>query len=60
MVVVPTDFDCLRDMYYAYETHCKRFEDFSLKFVKHLVHTCETESQKQIAAAKERLITLCN
>ena len=44
LVDIPTDFDCLRDLYYAFETHCRPFEDYSLKFVKHLVHTCETET----------------
>ena len=48
LVAVPTDFECLRDLYYTFEEYCKPFEDYSLKYVKHFVHMCETESQSQI------------
>ena len=45
MEVSPKDFDCLRFLMSTHDSFCGRFDDYSLKYVKHLVHTCETESQ---------------
>lgn len=42
LVVVPQNFDCLRYLMSVHDEHCGRFDDYSLKYVKHLVHTCET------------------
>ena len=60
MVVVPDDFDCLRDLYYTYEEACGVFEDYSLKYVKHLVHACETESFSAILESKKSIIAICS
>jgi len=59
MVVEPTDFDCLRKLCYTYEMACKPFEDYSLKYVKHFVHACETESFSQVMEAQKSIINLC-
>jgi len=44
-VAQPLNFDCLRSMVETREEHCGRFSDYSLQFVKHFVHVCETEPQ---------------
>jgi len=43
MVTQPLNFDCLRTMVNGREEHCGKFSDYSLQFVKHFVHVCETE-----------------
>lgn len=48
MVITPTDYDCLRRLMELHEEHCGRFDDYSLKYVRHLVHACETESKKDL------------
>ena len=49
MEVSPNDFNCLRFLMSTHDTFCGRFDDYSLKYVKHLVHTCETENQEGVA-----------
>merc|ERR1712113_124513 len=44
----PEDFECLRFMINSTEKHCGRLDDYTLKFVKHFVHTCETSSTEEI------------
>lgn len=36
-----TDFDCLRSMIAAFETHCQKLDDYSLKWVSAFVAECE-------------------
>ena len=57
--MTPSDFDCFRDLVDFYEQNCKPFEDYSLQYVKHLVHACETESSSAILLAKTRIRQFC-
>ena len=41
LTVQPEDFECLRFMMDVTEENCGKFSDYSLKYVKHLVHVCE-------------------
>ena len=41
LTVQPEDFECLRFLMEVVENNCGRFSDYSLKYVKHLVHVCE-------------------
>lgn len=59
LIAQPTKFDCLRSMIRVHDETCGRFSDYSLKFVKHLVHTCETESEEGIADASKSLADTC-
>ena len=45
MTAIPKDFDCLRFLMDTHDTFCGRFDDYSLKYVKHFVQACESESQ---------------
>jgi hypothetical protein len=49
LVFAPKNFDCLRSMIKAHDESCGRFTDYSLKYVRHLVHTCETETPEMVA-----------
>ena len=42
--VLPTDFDCLKSVIEAHDAECGKFDDYSLKFVKHIVQACQTSS----------------
>lgn len=60
MVVQPEDFDCLRFMIDNYEASCERFSDYSLKYVKHLVHTCEVATPTEIQEVARQITETCN
>lgn len=60
LVFKPTNFDCLRSMISAHDEACGRFSDYSLKYVRHLVHTCETESEEMIAQYSALIAQTCN
>lgn len=59
LVAQPTEFDCLRYMIAVHDENCGRFSDYSLKYVKHLVHTCETETETMIQQYAELLASTC-
>ena len=59
LVVVPNDFECLRKMMAIHDDHCGRFDDYSLKYVKHLVHTCETETPDMIDKYAQLIVNTC-
>lgn len=59
LVVQPRNFDCLRYMMKAHDDNCGAFSDYSLKFVKHLVHTCETETSEVVANYAVLLAETC-
>lgn len=40
--VVPTNFECLKDLIDTYEEECGKLGDYGLKYVKYFVQTCET------------------
>jgi len=39
--ILPTDFECLKLSYAAYEKNCEAFSDYSLQYVSILVNLCE-------------------
>jgi len=48
LTVIPENFECLRFLMGVHDLHCGRFDDYSLKYVKHLVHACETEAPEMM------------
>eukprot|EP01083_Nonionella_stella_P241001 841946_1 len=44
----PTDYECLKSAYSAYEISCERFTDYSLKYVSTLVNLCELFHDKNL------------
>jgi len=44
LVVQPHDFDCLRTLVQWRELVCGKFSDYSLQYVRHFVHACESQS----------------
>lgn len=53
-----TDFDCYRELIGAFEDACFPFEDYSMKYMGHLVNECE--SRVYFPGAKEQYITRLN
>ena len=51
--ILPTDFDCLKELIETHDTHCGKFDDYSLKYVKHIVQACETSN-----LLKDNLVSL--
>jgi len=39
--ILPTNFECLKKAYAAYEANCEAFSDYSLQYVSVLVNLCE-------------------
>lgn len=37
----PTDYDCYRTLINTYETHCGKFDDYSMKYMGVLAAECE-------------------
>ena len=44
----PLNFNCLRYLVNEHDKVCGAFEDYSLKYVKHLVHVCETGTDQDV------------
>lgn len=42
--VLPTDFDCLKEVIESHDGSCAKFDDYSLKYVKHIVQACESKN----------------
>ena len=40
--VLPNDFDCLKEVIDTHDKECGKFDDYSLKYVKHIVQACES------------------
>jgi hypothetical protein len=59
-VTQPEDYDCLRFMIGVTEDACGRLDDYTLKFVKRLVHTCETGDAEEINHTAGLIAGLCN
>jgi hypothetical protein len=60
LVVQPRNFNCLRYMVDAREKDCGKFSDYSLQFVRHFVHACETYAPLEIEAAISRISAHCS
>lgn len=58
--MVPEDFDCLRYLMLIHDNHCGRFDDYSLQHVKHLVHTCETQTPQEVVAFADKMVATCS
>ena len=56
----PEDYDCLRFMIGVTEEHCGRLDDFTLQFVKRMVHTCETGSPEEIGDTAGLIAGMCD
>ena len=54
-----SDYYCLRFMIDSTEQSCGRFSDYSLKYVKNLVHICETSSPMEINYAAVEITKFC-
>ena len=59
LTVQPEDFECLRFLMEVVENNCGRFSDYSLKYVKHLVHVCENQAGQQVLEAGIRISDFC-
>lgn len=59
MTVQPEDFECLRFLMEVVENNCGRFSDYSLKYVKHLVHVCENQEEQGVIDAGLRISEFC-
>ena len=59
--VLPTNFDCLRQLVDTYEQSCGKFTDYGLKYVKYLVQTCESLPEAyNFNDISSRLIEACD
>lgn len=59
LTVQPTNFDCLRYLMDSVENNCGRFSDYSLKYVKHLVHVCENQDETGVVQAALKIADFC-
>ena len=59
MTSQPEDFDCLRYMIDTTEASCGRFSDYSLKYVKNLVHICENSNTFEVYEAQQKIAAFC-
>eukprot|EP00483_Globobulimina_turgida_P008372 UN08389 len=50
-------WDCLKTAYAEFENFCGTFNDFSLKYVKYLVHLCHLVNRQEIIEAFKQV---CN
>jgi len=56
----PTNFECLKQVYAAFEMDCEPFDDYSLKYVSSLVNMCELYGDAQhIRSAMENICLRC-
>jgi len=56
----PTNFECLKQVYAAFETDCEPFDDYSLKYVSSLVNMCELYGDADhIRSAMESICLRC-
>jgi hypothetical protein len=39
--VLPRNFECLKKVIEAHDSTCGRFDDYSLQYIKYIVHACE-------------------
>lgn len=59
LTVQPSDYNCLRYLMSSVENSCGRFTDYSLKYVKHLVHVCENQDEAGVAEAARKVAEFC-
>jgi len=59
LTVQPTDYPCLRFLMEGVEQNCGKFSDYSLKYVKHLVHVCESQDQLGVLEAANKIESFC-
>ena len=39
--VLPNNFECMKEVIEIHDKECGKFDDYSLKYVKHIVQACE-------------------
>jgi len=60
-VTLPRNFECLKDLVGHFTETCGRFSDYSLKYVKHLVHHCENlSSPAAVGGIKDKINQACS
>lgn len=55
----PHNFECLRFLMGVHDMHCGRFDDYSLKYVRHLAHECETLAPEMIGSVAKQIQEHC-
>jgi hypothetical protein len=43
-----------------HDDKCGKFDDYSLQFVKHLVHTCETSGSEAVQSYAQKIEQACD
>ena len=46
-VVLPRNFECLKAVMSAHDNSCGKFDDYSLQYVKYIVHACEANGNTE-------------
>ena len=59
LTVQPRNFNCLRYLMDSTENNCGKFSDYSLKYVRHLVHVCENEEEAGVYEVANKMADLC-
>ena len=59
LTVQPKDYECLRFLMENTENNCGKFSDYSLKYVKHLVHVCENQDDNGVYEVANRIADFC-
>ena len=59
LITKPVDFNCLRYLVNVHNDSCGEFEDYSLQYVKYIVHTCETGTPEEISEIAGNLVHAC-
>ena len=44
--ILPRDFECLKSVMAAHDSTCGKFDDYSLQYVKYIVHACEAKAHE--------------
>ena len=60
LIVEPMNWDCLKFMIESTEESCGMFTDYSLKYVKNLVHICETSDNFEVTVALQKIRKFCS
>jgi len=55
-----TKYDCLRFLMNTFEAHCGKFDDYSLKYIKHIVNACESHADYASDAIAHSIKGICS
>jgi hypothetical protein len=59
LTVQPSDYKCLRYLVESTENNCGKFSDYSLKYVRHLVHVCENQDEDGVYEVANKIADFC-